>query len=178
MVRTEETAETFQQYTARIGSYVAGKEPMTILRKTPKTLERAVAAAPTRKLTARPAPGKWSVGEILAHLSELELLWGCRLRLILGQTGVPIVGMDQNVWAQNSAYRTIDPHRALATFVAIRRANVELLERLTPAQRKRWGAHSQFGRLTITRLTQLLAGHDVNHLRQIEERLRGRAARR
>jgi hypothetical protein len=173
-------SETFEEYTARIGSYVAGKDPMAILRKTPKTLARAFAAATRRRLTARPAPGKWSAGEILAHLSELELLWGCRLRLILGQSGVPIVGMDQDVWARNSAYRRIDPRRALATFLAIRQANLELLARLTPAQRRRWGAHSQFGRLTITRLMRLLAGHDVNHVRQVAERLKvsKRAARR
>jgi hypothetical protein len=170
------TAETFAEYIARIEKNVAGKDPMTVLRKTPKTLTRAVGAATRRRLTARPTPGKWSAGEILAHLSELEILWGCRLRLILGQSGVPIVGMDQEVWARNSAYRRIDPRRALATFSAIRAANLELLERLTAAQRKRWGAHSQFGRLTITRLTQLLAGHDVNHLRQVEERLATRHA--
>jgi hypothetical protein len=171
-------AETFEQYTRRIGSYVAGKKPLAILRKTPRTLARAVAAATRRKLTARPAPGKWSAGEILAHLSELEILWGCRLRLILGQPGVPIVGMDQDTWAKNSAYRRIDPRRAFERFAALRGANVELLERLTPAQRRRWGAHSQFGRLTIDRLTQLLAGHDVNHVRQIEERLSGKRPRR
>jgi len=170
-------AETFEQYTARIGSYVAGRKPLEILRKTPRSLTRAVAAATKRRLTARPAPGKWSAGEILAHLSELEILWGCRLRLILGQSGVPIVGMDQNVWAKNSRYRSLDPRASLAAFVAVRRANLALLGRLTPRQRRRWGAHSQFGRLTITRLTQLLAGHDVNHLRQVEERLSRRPKR-
>jgi hypothetical protein len=171
-------AETFQEYTARIGSYVAGRDPMAILRKTPKTLARAVGAATRRRLTARPVPGKWSAGEILAHLSELEMLWGCRLRLILGESGVPIVGMDQDVWAKNSAYRTIDPRRALAAFLAIRQANLDLLGRLTPAQRRRWGAHSQFGRLTVTRLTELLAGHDVNHERQVVERLAPKKRRR
>jgi len=170
-------AETFEQYTARIASYVAGRDPMEILRATPRELTRAVGSATRRRLMARPARGKWSPGEIVAHLSELELLWGCRLRLILGQPGVPIVGMDQNVWARNSRYRRLDPRRSLEQFVAIRRANLELLGRLTPAERKRWGAHSQFGRLTVTRLTQLLAGHDRNHLRQIEERLPTRRKR-
>jgi hypothetical protein len=164
-------AETFEQYTARIESYVAGKEPLAILGKTPRVLERAVASSSLRRLKTRVVAGKWSPSEILAHLSELELLWGCRLRLILGQSGVPIVGMDQDVWAENSAYRSIDPRRSLATFTAIRRANLDLLRRLTPGERKRWGAHSQFGRLTIARLTRLLAGHDINHLRQVEQRL-------
>jgi len=171
-------AETFEQYTARIGSYVAGKDPLRVLKRTPVALVRAVASATKRRLTARPAPGKWSAGEVLAHLSELEILWGCRLRLILGQNGVPIVGMDQEVWAENSDYRSLDPRRSLDTFVAIRRANLELLDRLSPGQRKRWGSHSQFGRLTVTRLTRLLAGHDLNHLRQIQERLKGRSRAR
>ncbi len=164
-------AETFEQYIARIDSYVAGKDPMAILRKTPKTLARAVDSTSPRRLRARPIAGKWSPGEILAHLSELELLWGCRIRLILSQPGVPIVGMDQDVWAKNSVYRSIDPRQALATFTAVRRANLELLGRLSASQRKRWGAHSQFGRLTIARIAQLLAGHDINHLRQVERRL-------
>lgn len=171
-------AETFEQYIARIESNVAGRNPMSILRRTPQALARAVGSATRPRLTARTASGKWSAGEILAHLSELELLWGCRIRLIVGQSGVPIVGMDQEVWAENSDYRSIDPRRSLALFTAIRRSNVDLLDRLTLAQRRRWGAHSQFGRLTIDRLTRLLAGHDVNHLRQVEERLSGRRKRR
>jgi hypothetical protein len=79
--------------------------------------------------------------------------------------------MDQDAWAKNSVYRSIDPRRALQTLTAIRRANLELLGRLSASQRRRWGAHSQFGRLTITRLTRLLAGHDLNHLRQVQQRL-------
>jgi hypothetical protein len=56
--------------------------------------------------------------------------------------------MDQDAWAKNSVYRSIDPRRALQTLTAIRRANLELLGRLSASQRRRWGAHSQFGRLT------------------------------
>lgn len=169
-------AETFEQYTARIESYVAGKDPMRILRRTPKALARAAASAPMRRVRARPDSNKWSAGEILAHLADLELLWGCRMRLILGQSGVTIVGMDQDDWARSADYPSIDPRRSLATFTAIRRANLDLLDRLSPAQWKRWGAHSQFGRLTIARLTRLLAGHDVNHLRQVQARLSPRRA--
>jgi hypothetical protein len=171
-------AETFEEYTARIESYVAGKDPMRILRRTPKALARAAASAPMRRIRARSDSNKWSAGEILAHLADLELLWGCRMRLILGQSGVTIVGMDQDDWARSADYPSIDPRRSLATFTAIRRANLDLLDRLSPAQWKRWGAHSQFGRLTIARLTRLLAGHDVNHLRQVQARLSSRRAKR
>jgi hypothetical protein len=159
-------AETFREYVYRILSYVEGRDPRQILERTPAALARRIAGVSRRRLTARPRPGKWSAREILAHLSETELLWGCRMRLILGQNGVPLVGMDQDVWARR--YRSVDPRRALATFIAIRRANLELLRHLRGEDLERWGVHSQFGRLTVPRILALIAGHDINHTRQID----------
>jgi uncharacterized damage-inducible protein DinB len=158
--------ETFPEYVARILSYQEGKDPRAILSRTPAKLARRIGGVSRERLVRRPRPGKWSVREILAHLSETELLWGCRMRLILGQNGVPLVGMDQDVWAKR--YGSVDPRGALRTFTALRRANLELLSGLRPADDRRWGTHSQFGRLTITRIVSLVAGHDINHTRQIE----------
>ena len=160
--------ETFEQYVDRILSYSGPKARAHrgILEKTPRALARRVDGVPRKRLTKRPAPGKWSAREILAHLADVEILWGFRLRLVLGQNKVPLVGMDQDVWAKR--YGRVDPRRALATFVALRRANLELLAGLKPADYRRWGQHSQFGRLTIARIVALMAGHDINHLRQIE----------
>lgn len=165
------TPETFEQYTGRILSYVDGDDPRRILRRTPVRLSKRVGGATRKRLTARPRPGKWSVGEILSHLSEVEILWGYRIRAVYERSGIPLVGMDQDAWARNSRYRRIDPRRALETFVALRRANVELIEGIPRAALGRWGKHSQFGRLTIAKMISLLAGHDVNHTRQIEARL-------
>ncbi|HEX4439648.1 MAG TPA: DinB family protein [Thermoanaerobaculia bacterium] len=166
--------ETFDQYTRRILSYADGDDPREIIRRTPARLSRRVNAATRRRLTARPAPGKWSVGEILSHLSEVEMLWGYRIRAVYERSGIPLVGMDQDAWAKNSRYRRIDPRRALETFVAIRRANVEFIDGIRRTELKRWGRHSQFGRLTLAKMIALMAGHDLNHTRQVEARLSGR----
>ena len=176
--RRKPAPETFDAYVARIASYVEGREALAVLRATPARLAKAVAGVSRRRLDAR-AGGRWSAGEVLAHLSEIELLWGYRIRLILERDGVEIAGMDQEAWARNSGYDRMDPRESLNTFRALRRANLRLLEGLTPRQRRRHGKHSQFGRLTIDRISRLVAGHDVNHTRQIEERLgrKPRAAR-
>ena len=160
-------AETFEEYTARIQSYVAGKNPLALLRRTPATLRRELASAGLRRLTARPKPGKWSVGEIW----RTSRSWRCSGGSGSGSSSVGPASRS-SAWtsecrAKNSRYRSIDPRRALQAFLAIRAANLDLLGRLSPRERKRWGAHSQFGRLTIDRIVQLVAGHDVNHLRQI-----------
>jgi uncharacterized damage-inducible protein DinB len=159
--------ETFDEYTARILSYLKGRDARRILRSTPRSLVKRMSGVSRRKLSTPPARGKWSVAKILAHLSEMEMLWGYRIRMILEQDGVEIVGMDQNAWARNSRYERIDPKRSLETFRAIRGANLELLDKLSPRELKRHGIHSQFGRLTISKIVSLLAGHDVNHSRQI-----------
>ncbi|HTR04307.1 MAG TPA: DinB family protein [Thermoanaerobaculia bacterium] len=173
-------AETFQEYTARIASYVGRRDPLPMLKAAPGALERRLAGVPRRALTARPAPGKWSIGEILAHLSEIELLWGYRIRTMLERDDPEIVGMDQEVWARVGRYDRRDPRASLALYAALRRTHAELLSGLSPRALRRGGRHSQFGRLTIADITRLLAGHDVNHRRQIEAVLdgrRGRAAR-
>ena len=160
--------ETFEQYIDRILSYAGPKTRAhrKILERTPKLLARRVGGASRKHLTQRPKPGKWSPRDILAHLADVEVLWGFRIRLVLGESGVPLIGMDQDVWAKR--YRRVDPRGALATFLALRRANIELIDGLRPADLRRWGRHTQFGRLTIARMVALLAGHDINHSRQIE----------
>jgi uncharacterized damage-inducible protein DinB len=166
------TNETFDEYTARIFSYVGKRDPRRMLRAAPGALARRVAGVPRRRLTTRPAPGKWSVGEILAHLSEIELLWGYRVRTLLEREEPEIVGMDQEVWARVGRYERRDPRESLALFTALRRSNVALLSALPRKALARRGRHSQFGGLSIADIARLLAGHDVNHRRQIDAILR------
>ena len=85
--------------------------------------------------------------------------------------------MDQEVWARVGRYEKRDPRASLALYAALRRSHVALLAALSARDRSRAGRHSQFGRLTIDRIVWLLAGHDVNHTRQIEAIL-GESGRR
>jgi hypothetical protein len=168
-------AESFEEYVGRIEGYLEGRDPMRILRETPGRLARRVAGVPRRSLTAAPAPGKWTVGQIIAHLSEIELLWGYRVRTMLERDDPEIVGMDQEVWARVGRYERRDPAASLALFTELRRSHVALLRTLTPRELSRHGRHSQFGKLTISRIARLLAGHDINHGRQIEAILKAKS---
>src|ERR1700683_5823708 len=90
--------ETPQQYTQRIVAHAEGKQPLAVQAGTAKKLERLIKGVPTSKLRKRPAPDKWSVSEILAHLAETEIVGGFRLRLILGAPGTPLAGFHQTDW--------------------------------------------------------------------------------
>src|ERR1022692_4088663 len=75
--------ETPQEYIKRITSYVEGEQPLKVQAATPKKLARLIKGVSLSKLRKRPAPDKWSVVEILAHLADTEIVGGFRIRMIL-----------------------------------------------------------------------------------------------
>jgi hypothetical protein len=164
--------ETPQQYTQRITGYAAGKQPLAVQAATAKKLERVIKGVPTSRLRKRPAPGKWSVSEITAHLADVEIVVGFRMRLILGAPGTPIAAFDQDSWVTSGHYEKRDPRKSVEQFRAAREANLALLKSLTPEQWKHHGMHAERGQETIEHIVRMIAGHDLNHLLQIERVLR------
>jgi len=160
--------ETVEEYVQRISSKIQGQDPLRIQAATAKKLTAALRRGTAAQLRNRPAPEKWSVVEIVAHLADAELVTGWRLRSILSAPGAPIQAFDQDAWATHGQYAKRDPRKSVERFRVLREANLELLKSLTPEQRKQFGLHSERGEESIERLTQLIAGHDINHLEQIE----------
>jgi hypothetical protein len=166
--------ETAQQYIQRITAYVEGKQPLTVQAATAKKLERLITGVPTSKLRKRPAADKWSASEIVAHLGDAEIVIAFRMRLILGAPGAPIAAYDQDSWVTSGHYEKRDPRKAVEQFSVVREANLALLKSLTPEQWKQYGMHSERGQETIEHIVRMTAGHDINHLQQIERILPGK----
>ena len=164
--------ETVQEYIQRIQGKIAGKDPIRTQTETAKRLTGLLKRGTSAKLKKRPAPDKWSVVEILAHLADVEMVTGWRLRSILGSPGTAIQAFDQDAWAAAGQYAKRDPRKSLEQFRVLREANLVLLKWLSPEQRKLFGLHDERGEESIERLTQMIAGHDINHLEQIESILR------
>lgn len=160
--------ETVQQYMQRISGYAEGKQPLTVQAATAKKLERLIKGVSTAKLRKRPALEKWSVSEILAHLADTEIVGSFRMRLILGAPGTPIPAFDQDAWVVSGHYEKRDPRKSLELFRTLRGANLAVLKSLTPEQWKHFGMHAERGQETIERVVLMFAGHDINHLQQVE----------
>lgn len=160
--------ETPQEYIQRMLGNVEGQDPLKVEAATPKKLERLIKGVPAAKLRKRPAPGKWSAAEILAHLADSEIVRGWRMRQILGAPGTPIQAYDQDSWAAAGHYEKRDPRKSLEIFRVVREANLVLLKSLTKEQWKHYGMHAERGQETIEHIVRLNAGHDINHTRQVE----------
>jgi hypothetical protein len=160
--------ETPQQYTARMLGNTEGKQPMNVQAATAKKLASLIKGVPTAKLRKRPAPGKWSIAEILAHLADAEIAGSWRMRLILGAPGTPVAAFDQDTWVTAGHYEKRDPRKAVEQFRVLREANLALLKSLKPEQWKQFGIHSERGEESIEHIAKMFAGHDLNHIQQIE----------
>ncbi len=161
--------ETPQEYVRRILGYVGGQDPLSIQVRTAKELERLIEGASASRLHKRPAAGKWSVAEILAHLADAEIVASWRIRAILGAPGTPLQAFDQDAWVTAGHYERRDPRKSLALFRVLREANVALFQTLTPEQWKHHGMHAERGVETVEHLLRLFAGHDLNHTHQVEQ---------
>ena len=175
----DEMKETPQQYTHRMLRYIEGQEPVAVQARTARKLDQLIKGVSAATLGRRPAPDKWSVSEILAHLADSEIVVGFRLRQILATPGTPIVAVDQDSWVRSGHYEKRAPGKSVEQFRVVREANLALLKSLTPQEWKHYGMHSERGKETIEQTLRMYAGHDLNHVQQIErilsakERVRG-----
>ena len=160
--------ESAEQYKQRILGYLGDLEPLQVQAATATKLERLIKKVSRATLAKRPAHGKWSPAEILAHLADTEIVGGYRMRAILGAPGTPIAAFDQDKWAEAENYAKRDPQMSLRVFRTLRQANLNLLKSLKPEQWRHFGVHSERGQESIKRIVHMFAGHDINHLRQIE----------
>jgi len=160
--------ETAQEYIKRILGNVEGQHPLKVQSSTPKKIAQLIRGRSASKLRKRPAPDKWSISEILAHLADCEVVTSWRMRQILGAPGTPIQAFDQDSWAAALHYGKRDGRNSLAHFTAMREANLALMKSLSPEQWKHFGMHAERGQESIEHILRLQAGHDLNHLAQIE----------
>jgi hypothetical protein len=155
-------------YVAALLQLLGSSDPITILRDMPGALHRFLEKVPAEMVTTPEASGKWSIRDVIQHLADSELVGGFRLRMIVAHDRPPLAGYDQDLWADRLRYCDVDLKEALEQFTALRRANVRIWERLTPADLARVGLHSERGEESLEHLRKLYAGHDLLHLRQLE----------
>jgi hypothetical protein len=161
-------AEHAAAYVTAVLDLLGQRDPLAILDETPTVLSRAIEGLSAVQLRQPERPGKWSITQILQHLADSEIASGWRIRQILAHDRPTLTGYDQDLWAERLRYDQADPNLALEQFGVLRRANLRLLVRASPAELKRVGVHVERGEESLEHLCRLYAGHDLLHLRQIE----------
>ncbi len=116
-----------------------------------------------------PAPGKWSIREIAAHLADAELVGGHRLRQVIAEDNPTLMAYDQEAWTRNLGYRSRKIKASLDSFRRLRGENYELLKDLPESAWERAGNHTENGRQTLRQLLEGYAARAESHARQVAE---------
>jgi hypothetical protein len=146
--------------------YVGDAKPNEVIAGTPSRLCQVVERLGQAGLERSYAPGKWTARQIICHLADVEIAFAFRLRQTLAEPHHVIQPFDQDSWARH--YSSMPAQAALDTFSATRRWNVALIEAGGLQALSTPVTHPERGQMTFQTILETMAGHDGNHLRQLE----------
>lgn len=150
------------------GTALGTGDAVEVLETTTQRLEALLSRFTREQIDQRPAPGKWSVREIMAHLADCEIAFGFRLRQ--GAAGIEMIQpFDQDEWARN--YDEYSFSAAMTTYRALRSWNIAFVRSLTDKQKSAAVTHPERGTMTVWTIVETMAGHDLHHLAGLERML-------
>jgi hypothetical protein len=145
--------------------------------KSPKQIAAAVSALSDRILRYKPAPNRWCILEILAHLADMELLYAYRMRQMLADKKPVLAPIDQDDWVNNLGYLDESPAELVALYSLNRHHNLQLLRRIKPTDLEKSAYHPELQKnVSLAEYVEKMGTHGGNHLQQIE-RLKQQAAK-
>jgi hypothetical protein len=147
-------------------SFLGDREALEVITGTPTRLESLANLLGPDRIEHSPAPGKWSAREIVCHLADCEVVFAFRLRQTLAEDHHVIQPFDQDKFAQH--YDAYDAHAALAVFSAVRNWNLALIRQAGSSALTKRNTHPERGEGSFGELIEIMAGHDLNHIKQIE----------
>jgi uncharacterized damage-inducible protein DinB len=151
-------------------SFLNGQDPIPVLTSTAERIRTLTANLTGAQVNTPPAPRKWSICHIAAHLADCELVFSFRLRQTLApsldQPHAIIQPFDQDAWAKRYQAYHLEP--ALALFQSARNWNLLFLTTVSQDDRHRPTTHPERGTMPLWTIVETMAGHDINHLQQLE----------
>ena len=146
--------------------YLGDRDPLPVIAASPQRLAAQLDRLGPDGMERPYAPGKWNTRQVLCHLADTELVLALDLRQALAEDHHVVQPMDQDKWAAN--YDAYGARAALEVFTAVRKWNLALLAAVPPAVMSKPVTHPERGPMTFRLLIETMAGHDLNHLKQIE----------
>ena len=145
-----------------------GTGPLAVVGATPGRLGALFGTLGAAAAERSPAPGKWSARQILCHLADCEVAFAFRLRQAVAEARHVIQPFDQDAWARVYGSNALDVASALEAYSALRKWNVKFIESVPPGTMAKTLNHPERGDMTFRVVVETMAGHDLNHLQQIQ----------
>jgi uncharacterized damage-inducible protein DinB len=136
----------------------------------PKQLHAAIADLSREQLIARPVPGKWSVLEVVCHLSDTDANIAHRIKRILSEERPSFERVKPDLMLAALAYHERDVEEELAVFDFGRRQIGRILKAAPREAWERIGVVGDRGEKTIDQMVNGAVEHLAHHLKFIVEK--------
>ena len=144
-------------------------EALELFRLGPGILEEALRGITEEEASFVPAPGKWTIRQVMRHVADTEIVVAMRMRQIIAEEKPTLIPFDQNLWAANLGYEKTGVAKALASFRSLRDDTSALLEALPAHAFGRVGVHPERGAKSLLEWVSLFGGHVAVHAKQIRD---------
>jgi len=149
-------------------SLLGNRDPLQVAAETPAHLRAIENNLGTNGMERTYAPGKWSARKIICHLADCEVVFAFRFRQALGEPDHVIQPFDQDAWARQYDSSTLSGALAIQAFSALRQWNLALLKTVPRTDFSKAVTHPERGKMTFNVILETMAGHDLNHLKQLD----------
>jgi uncharacterized damage-inducible protein DinB len=163
-----ETTE-YADYYANYISKVPGSDVLSVLESQRLQMLQLFAGRSERDGSFRYAPGKWTVKEVLGHITDTERIFAYRALRMARADQTPLPGFEQDDYVRSGAFGDRTLAGLAEEFGAVRTASISLLRSFNEEAWSRRGIASQ-KEVTVRALGFMIAGHQIHHRIILEER--------
>ena len=131
-------------------------------------LTEALGGFPRKMWQYKPGPNRWSIHEIILHITDSEANSYIRCRCFLAEPGKTIMAYDENQWAVLLRYHQQSTTDALELFRLLRRMSVHLIQTLPEQAWSNTIVHPEAGKMTLEDWLNTYTNHIPEHIRQMQ----------
>ena len=142
---------------------------LTVLRDQRLTLTQSLSGVTDADAGYRYATGKWSIREVVGHISDAERIYQFRALAFARADAATIPRYDPDAYVEHSGFERRSMQSLIEELLAVRESTLHLFENLEPQAWDRKGTLSG-GPLSVRALAYIAAGHAQRHLNVLRER--------
>jgi hypothetical protein len=156
-------------YAQYINRVPAGADIVALLAEQRESTAAMLAGVPEERGSFRYQPTKWSIKEVIGHLSDSERIFAYRALRIARGDETPLAGFDENAYVPMARFDDLDLDSLIEEWVAVRKASVAMFGGLPPEAWARKGTANGVA-ISVRALAYIIAGHERHHLDTLRTR--------
>ncbi|MBI3509023.1 MAG: DinB family protein [Bacteroidetes bacterium] len=161
-------ASTFAPYFGKYIDMVGDKDPVRVLEAQVLDFKALMSEIPSEKEEFRYADGKWTVKEVIGHITDTERIMCFRALSIARGEAQPLPGFDQNNYVLSADFNRRSLLNIGHEFGAVREATIALFKSMNKNDLDRKGFANKHD-VSVRALVYIIAGHHIHHERILRE---------